>query len=462
MRLKIKITLIVVAFTVAILALCTTPLRGQQAPPSNVTLLAAPTPPPVAGVSVSGTSSGNSGYCWWVVPIYPIGNGPISTPACLAGIAPLGNGSAAVRISWPTAPSATLYQVIRTPTSNFPPAGTSCFTTGPCLLGLVGAVATLSDTGIAGTTYTTATPASAVSYSLAIDNLTVALPVIRTTLGGTNFIQPQVTGTPTVGNCAKWNTATGVLEDSGGTCGGIAATVPIVSSTYAARGTCTSTNEGQTAIFSDSLIQSVCISATWINTFLGRRLTLPSIAGTWVNQGTSTITATGGVAVLTTQTGSGSNNIRAQVFTLPATPYTVTLLFSVSGFMQGYDTCGLYLRQSSDGKMILHTNSIREGGSGQITGYAVQKYTNATTFSANYGTSPWYGQTGSYPALSAVRISDDGVNRTYQVSGNGLNWQTVTTNGHTDFLTADQYGYGCDGHGTGDALTGLFYSISVQ
>jgi hypothetical protein len=277
--------------------------------------------------------------------------------------------------------------------------------------------------------------------------------------GATQTVAQLGAGTPSTNDCAKFD-ASGNLVTNGAACAG-ASVAPVASSTYAGRGTCTGANAGQMAIYSDSLLVSFCISSAWIDTFANRRVTVPSIAGTWVNQGTSTLTNTGGNAVLNVQAGAGGDNHRFMVFSLPVTPFTVTLQFALSGFMAGYDSCSLYLRQSSDGKLINFTHAAREGGSGQIFGYGVQKYTNPTTFSANY-VGPLYAQPISPPnTLASLRISDDGVTRTYQISADGLNWQTVTTNGHADFLTADQYGYGCNGNGV-DALTGLFYSLTVQ
>lgn len=184
---------------------------AQPSPPTNVELLGAPPPPPVSGVSVSGASSGTSSYCWWVVPTYPIGNGAVSNPACLNGVQPL-SASFPVTVSWPSTPSATSYRVLRTLTPVYP----SGVCTG-CSITTTASTA-YSDTGTTGTDYNQSA-ASGAKYTLFLDNLTESAPVVRTQLGGTTYTQPQVSGTPTPGNCVGWGTQ-GKIVDTGAVCGG--------------------------------------------------------------------------------------------------------------------------------------------------------------------------------------------------------------------------------------------------
>lgn len=205
-----------------------TTANAQPAPPTNVALLGAPQPPAVSGVSATftgtGPSTGASGYCWWVVPSYPIGDGPVSAPACLGQIPPL-SATNTVRVNWSAPSGTTGYNVLRTDWAGGGapvPPGASCV---GCLIGTTTATAT-TDTGAAGTNYT-ANPASAVQYSLFLDNLTGAVPVVRTQLGQTGYIQPQVStanGTPATGNCVQFGPG-GSLVDAGTVCGTGAGTV---------------------------------------------------------------------------------------------------------------------------------------------------------------------------------------------------------------------------------------------
>lgn len=491
---------------------------NMNAPPPQAVVQA-------GGVYTGQIFSGSQPVCYFIVARYPIGATPPYGPVCVPNSPGVVNLSATkyITINW-QGTGATTYDVIRSTSSSYPVPCSGC-AVGVGLTTTLLVDNGLSGVAYPNAGYVNAVQANANLYidnqSAAVPKvmqnlngtvtqvgevvgsptagncaqynangqlvdagttcgssagavttgvpLTVGLPVIGAGGGAVAIGSRQGNTTqyvsrgavvPGTSECANWD-ASGNISSSGAPCA-VTAFAPVVSSTFAARGACNSGREGQMAVFTDSVIESICLSAAWVNSYANRRLTLPSIAGTWVNQGTSTLTNTGGVAVLSAQSGGGGNNIRGQFFSTPATPYTISLRFVISGLMLGYDTCGLYLRQSSDGKLIALTNGIREGGSGQVVGYAVQKFTNVTTFSANYGASPWYGQVGTYSVLSAVQVVDDGVNRTFQVSQDGVNWSTLATNGRTDFLTADQYGYACDAHGSGDALVGLFYSLTVQ
>lgn len=192
---------------------CVVTPAHAQAPPPSVTLLASPPPPPVAGLSASNLgNSGNNSYCWWVIPTYPIGDGPVNqSPACLNQIAGP-SATSTVTISWPATPSATQYRVLRTTTPVFP--------NGVCTGCLVSTTTgtSFSDTGAAGTNYTPGTVAGA-QFIMALDNLTNTAAVVKTQLAGVTYTMPQISGTTTAGNCASFGT-TGLITDSGVVCGG--------------------------------------------------------------------------------------------------------------------------------------------------------------------------------------------------------------------------------------------------
>jgi hypothetical protein len=246
------------------------------------------------------------------------------------------------------------------------------------------------------------------------------------------------------------------IAATGGSSGG-----GVVSSTWAGRSACNVAAEGVTAVFTNSAVVSYCFSSVWANSFLGRRVNLPSIAGTWLNQGTSTIDATHGYISLVTQSGNGTNVIRGQAFATPVTPYTISLTLLASGFMQNYDSCGLFLRDSVGGRVLWLTGQGREGGSGQVFSYAAQRWTTSTAFSANILQT--FGQPSTWAPAVAVQIEDNGATRFYRISSDGQNWSLYTSTANTDWVTApDQYGYGCDSQGNGNALVGLFYDLTVQ
>jgi hypothetical protein len=146
----------------------------------------------------------------------------------------------------------------------------------------------------------------------------------------------------------------------------------------------------------------------------------------WVNQGGASV-ATDGVGIYLLGPAASGINLRIRKKSAPGTPYTITAGFVLNG---PGTACGLCWRQSSDGKLILFeyfANAL-----------IIAKYTNETTFSANYlnnsasnlvGTCLWF------------RMTDNGINRICSVSMDGFHFIQVHSVGRTDFLTADEIGF---------------------
>jgi len=159
----------------------------------------------------------------------------------------------------------------------------------------------------------------------------------------------------------------------------------------------------------------------------------------WVNQGGASYDTSKGGLTLIAPAASGQNN-RILKRAAPATPYTITVGFiATMGPASGDPEVGVCFRESGSGK--LHTFHLQEDGSsyGSINS---TKYTNATTWSANYSTNSDYGRylrLGGGP-LNWFRIADDGANRICSWSNDGQNFLTYHTIGRTDFLTADEVG----------------------
>lgn len=160
----------------------------------------------------------------------------------------------------------------------------------------------------------------------------------------------------------------------------------------------------------------------------------------WINQGGASVVTTNGFIHLAAPATSG-NSMRIRKKAAPATPYTITArLHALGSINQIY---GLCFRQSSDGKLhsfaILGSTSSGIGSQGLFS----TKFTDPTTFSANYSTQvtglmsmfgmPWF-----------LRIADDGSNRICSVSTDGINFFVFHTVGRTDFLTADEVGFFSD------------------
>lgn len=180
------------------------------------------------------------------------------------------------------------------------------------------------------------------------------------------------------------------------------------------------------------------------------KLTVPSDSGfAWVNQGTSAIATVKDALVLTGgATGSGAN-VSLRVKTAPAAPWTLTVCILPTMANKPFQSYGICFRESSSGK--LHVLDVLTTDLGLTTPFIRStKYTNATTFSADYTS------TRLSNLINWLRITDDNTNRKCYWSGDGQNWLQLDSQTRTDFLTADQYGLVV---GTENSLTPNFAPI---
>lgn len=172
----------------------------------------------------------------------------------------------------------------------------------------------------------------------------------------------------------------------------------------------------------------------------GSSISPPSDASfSWVNQGVATKTATTDYVTLQ-DVDAGGDQIRLRVVSTPATPFTLTAGFIVSNAGGGTwgVSAGIAARQSSDGKLII-------AGRAHVTAstyFLIQSFTNETTFSANQvfinGTNNHMGP------ITWVRYTDNGTNRFWYVSTDGITFNEVKNEARTTFLTADQIGFYLD------------------
>lgn len=163
----------------------------------------------------------------------------------------------------------------------------------------------------------------------------------------------------------------------------------------------------------------------------------PPVSGdfSWVNQGTSTVTATKGMMVLAPQS-SASDSLRLLVKTAPATPYTITVaMLPLSGtYTTSYaiPQFGICWRDSASGKILTYG----WGCQSYALNFAYAQWTNHTTLSAGQYQ---YGAAPQVPFW--IRFSDDGTYRNVQISSDGFKFANITApQGRTVFLTADQVG----------------------
>lgn len=184
----------------------------------------------------------------------------------------------------------------------------------------------------------------------------------------------------------------------------------------------------------------------------------PAVSGnlTWLNQGGASATETLDSILLVVPAASG-NNYRGLYRSAPATPWTLTACFIPILPTANFIQAGVFFRQSSDGKLAVWSLTV-DGSSPTKPTLLSGKYTNATTYSANY--------TLNYPMAWGpcplwLRIADNGTSRICSWSPNGVDWIAFHTVGRTDFLTADQIGFGADASQTTFAPTMRLISWAV-
>ena len=166
----------------------------------------------------------------------------------------------------------------------------------------------------------------------------------------------------------------------------------------------------------------------------------PTSSWSTTTLGSATVAADKGGRLFTIPDTAGTN-ARVEYRTLsPTSNYTFTAYIESCIYPSNYSSTGIWLRQSSDGKMIYFGPSWTS-----TPKYSLQcwKYNSATSVSTQYGTS-WTIGTDLPEIPNWYRFRDDGTTRYAEFSFNGLEWITLHSIGRTDFLTADQVGWGGD------------------
>lgn len=144
--------------------------------------------------------------------------------------------------------------------------------------------------------------------------------------------------------------------------------------------------------------------------------------------------------VLSVSTASGDNWKGEYRALTPANTYTATFYFDWSFPPVSFIRAGAFLRNSTSGALITF-GAAHDSSSGGFNLWSV-KWTNATTFSAQYTLSAGANLIGA-AIPNWLRIRDDNTNRFYEYSFNGVDWiQHGASTTRTDFLTADQIGWG--------------------
>jgi hypothetical protein len=159
---------------------------------------------------------------------------------------------------------------------------------------------------------------------------------------------------------------------------------------------------------------------------------LPPTSGWSTNtMGTSSVTADkDGYLLEAVGAGTGAEALRFHYRTYPATPFTATFYFDFN----------IRLHDSSSAGGIFISNGTRFVGfqAAQDKIY-VSEYSNSTSFNANEFSNT--NLLAAYGLPHWMRFSDDGTNREYLLSSNGIDWISVYTSSRTTWLTPSQIGW---------------------
>lgn len=181
----------------------------------------------------------------------------------------------------------------------------------------------------------------------------------------------------------------------------------------------------------------------------------PTTGWTAVNAGSAGLTSSLDGMLLTAPSNGSVNSVHMWMRTLsPASSYTVTAYLEISGApANAWGPVGLTLRNAAGGGLIVFGPAW---GSGTAT-VRITKFSSPTTFTADYLTAvPVYA---FHAPINWYRIRDNGTNRFFEYSYNGVDWETLHPVGRTDFITPDQIGVAGDPHST--AITARLRSWSV-
>lgn len=161
----------------------------------------------------------------------------------------------------------------------------------------------------------------------------------------------------------------------------------------------------------------------------------PTLANTglsnWLNQGGATLTESP-VGISINAPVQSVDNMAARFTAAPAPPYTITALIAATRNSSSYGGVGLGWY---DGSAKLHVIAYDTNNSGAPR-IEIQKFTNASTWSANDFTS----NTNAFAQPIWFQLKDDGTNVSFAFSQDGSNFlQVFTVSKSSGWLGASGY-----------------------
>jgi hypothetical protein len=157
--------------------------------------------------------------------------------------------------------------------------------------------------------------------------------------------------------------------------------------------------------------------------------------------GTATVSADLDGFKLVAPSAGSTDNIRVQIRTLsPTSNYTFTAYVETHAAPANFfSSSGILLRNSTSGGIITFGTGWGTNSSSTGSYLRIIKYTSASTYNSDYYV---ISQSSLSGPVNWLRIRDDGTNRNFEFSYNGVDWITLYSIGRTDYITPDQVGWG--------------------
>jgi hypothetical protein len=203
------------------------------------------------------------------------------------------------------------------------------------------------------------------------------------------------------------------------------------------------TNNHQLFLPNDGPIAQVSDGSAWAAWGPLFPLTKPPLVATWtwVNQASATaVDSSAGVFMQADLVNS--DNWRILVRTANATPWTVTAAFT--GILCGNKDARISLiaRDSVGGKFVVW--GVNYDSFNNEFKIGMSTFNSATSGNANV----FFQRLMQMFPILFLRMTDNGTNRIYYFSVDGVNWTQVYSEARTTWMTANQYGWGVNVGGT--------------
>ncbi|TDK88805.1 hypothetical protein EUA02_25715 [Mycobacterium paragordonae] len=184
----------------------------------------------------------------------------------------------------------------------------------------------------------------------------------------------------------------------------------------------------------------------------------PSSGWSWVNQGTATTATELGGERITAP--SSTRNWRMRVRSLsPTSNYSARCYVEVAAKPTDAWFTGLVLRDTVTQSFITFGVGLVSSPAGYNAHLGVNRWASSTTFNSE----SWHQTSYLLPGGAIPQwlgISDDGTNRYFQFSHNGVDWITAFSESRAAYFTPNQFGFGASNEGSGADLVIRLRSLS--